>query len=161
MQQAIKLAILAALIVTLPACAAARNTAAASWPGTWPPPPGMNCPRSNAVSISSLAAHLTNLHESPACVPQPACIRQRAPQQVYIGPVGMAPNTQVFTIAQQDSFIITARNAALAQPPAGKQLYRLTFARLFASPNSLITVTAFYGYCVTRVRADRDPTDPQ
>lgn len=160
MRQTIKLAILAGMIVTLPACPAAQNIAAASWPGTWPPPAGMNCPRNNAVSWSSLATELTNLHESPACVPQPACIGQRAPQQKYIGPVGMAPNTQVHTIAHQDNFIITARNAALAQPPAGKQLYRLTFGKSNASPNSLVTVTGFYGYCITRVKVDKGPTDP-
>jgi hypothetical protein len=122
----------------------------------------MNCPRSNAVSWISVGAHLTNLHKSPACVPQPACTGQRAPQQVYLGPVSpLTPNNQVFTIAMQDAIINNARNWALAQPPAGKQLYRLTFSKLSASPNSLVVATAFYGYCITRVRVDGDPRDPQ
>jgi len=73
----------------------------------------------------------------------------------------MAPNTQVFTIAQQDSIIISARNAALAQHPAGKQLYYLSFQRSFASPSSLVILTAFYGYCITIRRGPEDPRDPQ
>ena len=160
MRQAIKLAILAGVIVALPACPAARPPAA-SWPGTWPPPAGMNCPRSNAVSFLSAGAHLTNLHESPACVPQPACARQRAPEQKFLGPAWFGPSNQALTIAQQDTAIINARNWALAQAPAGKQLYRLTFQSFFSSPNGVVNATAFYGQCITRVKVDEGPRDPQ
>jgi len=174
MQQAIKLMTLAGVIVTLSGCPAAQITAS-SWPGTWPPPTSMNCPRNNQVPFSGaggigflndiIGPHLTNLHASAACVPQPACTGQRAPQQKLLSPpVWAGQSNQVFTIAQQDTIIINARNAAIAQTPAGKQLYRLTFeAAIITGGTSAgaILATAHYGQCISRVRGDKNPTDPQ
>ncbi|MBV8685444.1 MAG: hypothetical protein JOZ90_08105 [Alphaproteobacteria bacterium] len=73
----------------------------------------------------------------------------------------MNGNTHLFTIAEQDNIMINARSAAFAQSPGGKQVYRLTFARQVASPNSVLILTAYYGYCVTIRRVDGDPTSPQ
>jgi hypothetical protein len=167
MRQAMKLVMIAGMIVTLPAFRAAQNTAA-SWPGTWPPPAGMNCPRNNAVPFSGpggVGPYLTNLHASPACVPQPACFRQRAPQDKIVAPgVWYGQSNHVFTIAEQDTIIINARNAAIAQTPAGKQFYRLTFAPDFIVGQSsavAVTATASYGQCITIVKVDKGPVDPR
>lgn len=163
MRQAMKLVMIAGAIVALPAFRTAQRTAA-TWPGTWPPPPGMNCPRYNTVpwlGAWNVASHLTDLHESPTCVPQPACVRQRAPQQIYLGPVWMGSPNHQFTIAQQDTVMINARSYALAQSPGGKQLYRLTFQKQFVSPNGFVIAYGDYGYCVTIVKVDPGPTDPR
>lgn len=174
MQQAIKLVILAGVTMALPGCPAAQITAA-SWPGTWPPPTSMNCPRNNQVPFSGaggvgtlndlIGPHLTNLHASPACVPQPACTGQRAPQQKLLSPhVWVGQSNHVFTIAQQDTIIINARNAAIAQTPAGKQLYRLAFAGdivMGSGSSRAILATAHYGQCISRVRDNKGPTEPQ
>lgn len=174
MRQAIKLAILTSAIIALPACPAAQISAS-SWPGSWPPPASMNCPRNNQVPFSGaggvgslndiIGPHLTGLHASPACVPQPDCAGQRSPQQKLLAPaVWTGQSNHVFTIAQQDTIITAARNAAIAQTPAGKKLYRIAFAGdivMGGGSSRAIIATAHYGQCVKRVLDGNVPKDQQ
>jgi hypothetical protein len=74
-----------------------------------------------------------------------------------------------FTTGDQNSIVATARTIAIAQTPAGKQFYRLTFDQAVLTGKStgkpmstgIVTARTYYGKCITDVSTKTGPGKQQ